>query len=135
MGSTEKPLTRKILYSYLPVIKAIYKEKNPSDRARLLNRIDNESINFICSCVRKMISGHIKISKRTNDKLKNKLLSKTKKKFKSMSEDENDIVFKRKILRQEGSGFASLLSALIPALISGFSTDKPRKNKKLKIEK
>lgn len=126
----KRPRGKRLIYSYLPVIKAIHKEKDLKNRALLLDRINDESINFICSCVRKMLTGDIQISQKSNDILKEKLLAKTKNRFKVLSDDISDVAQKRKIIRQEGSGFGHLLETLVPTLAkltNNFFHNKKRK--------
>jgi hypothetical protein len=106
--------TNNIKY-HIGLLKLLNKSKSPN-REIILNHLDDRGVHFICEIIHNIIHSKLRLSKKREKNLREKLIN-NKKSFRYLSKKANNINKKRKLIKQNGAGIGLLLSAALPFAI------------------
>jgi len=94
----------------------IFQKLSARERCVLLDLLKDEGCDYICEGVQNFLS-NVKLKASTRDTLMKKL-KKKKKQLRYLSNRENGIEARKKVLKQSGAGIGLILSAVLPLLTS-----------------
>jgi len=108
-----QPVDKDRLKNMLQLYK-IFKKINARERVALLDLLKDDGCDYICEGVHNFLS-NVKLKTEARTTLM-KRLKRKKKELRYLSNRENDIESRKKILKQSGAGIGLILSAVLPLL-------------------
>ena len=98
---------------HMPMLRSLIKWK-PKNRRAVLANADKKLVCVICEMIQNVMNGHVKLSPKQFQKLKNH-----KHILRKIIDKRTNLAMKRKLLSQKGAGFLSLLVPAIATIVSG----------------
>lgn len=107
--------------NYLPLLEVLRKMK-AHDIPKLIDHLDDKSIDSICECCYNIIHTNFNIPSRKKNKLRNHIKTNcSMQRLKTICDKGTPVFKRRKALKQEGKGLPAILATAIPLLISLFT--------------
>ena len=107
--------------SFIDLLRIIQKLKS-NEFGKLVDYLDDKSIDHICECVFNVCNTDLKIPRSRLKKLKTHIHKNCNvKRIRSISTKKTPLLKRRKVLKQEGRGLPFLLATAIPFLTNLFT--------------
>jgi hypothetical protein len=108
--------------NFIPLLEVLRKMKS-NEIPKIMDYLDDNSVNSICECYYNIIHTNFNISKRKKNKLRNHTKTNcSMHRLKTICNKSSPVFKRRKALKQEGKGLPLILAAAIPLLTSLFTS-------------